>query len=69
MLFRSDGREIVFVEDQNCVWTGKCELELGAEGPRELWLMDADGKHLHQLTRNGGLGYGDPAWQPVRGSQ
>jgi hypothetical protein len=26
--------------------------------------MDADGGHLRQLTRNGGLGYGEPAWQP-----
>jgi TolB protein len=61
-----DGRKIVFLADLNCAWTGKCRPDPGAEGPRELWLMDADGGHLHQLTRNGGLGYGDPAWQPVR---
>lgn len=64
-----DGRKIVFVADLNCVWTGKCRPEPGAEGPRELWLMDADGKHLRQLTSDGGLGYGEPAWQPVRESR
>lgn len=58
-----DGRKIVFLADLNCAWTGKCNPDPGAEGPRELWLMDADGGHLHQLTRDGGLGYGDPAWQ------
>jgi Tol biopolymer transport system component len=59
-----DGRKIVFLADMNCGWTGKCAPEPGAEGPRELWLMDADGRHLRQLTRNGGLGYDPPAWQP-----
>lgn len=62
-----DGRRIVFVADMNCMWTGKCKPVEGAEGgPRELWLMDADGKHLRQLTRDGGLGYDPPAWQPLR---
>jgi Tol biopolymer transport system component len=59
-----DGRKIVFLADMNCVWTGKCKPEPGAEGPRELWLMDGDGGHLRQLTRNGGLGYNEPAWRP-----
>ncbi len=63
-----DGRKIVFLADMNCVWTGKCKPEPGAEGPRELWVMDADGGHLRQLTRNGGLGYDPPAWQPVHES-
>jgi TolB protein len=27
-----DGRKIVFLADMNCVWTGKCAPELGAEG-------------------------------------
>jgi dipeptidyl aminopeptidase/acylaminoacyl peptidase len=59
-----DGRKIVFTADMNCGWTGTCQAEPGAEGPRELWLMDAGGEHLRQLTRNGGLGYGGPAWKP-----
>jgi Tol biopolymer transport system component len=64
-----DGRLIVFVADMSCMWTGKCKPVEGAEGgPRELWVMDADGKHLRQLTKDGGLGYNPPAWQPVRGS-
>ena len=62
-----NGRMIVFVADMSCIWTGKCKPVEGAEGgPRELWVMDADGKHLRQLTRDGGLGYNPPAWQPVR---
>jgi TolB protein len=61
-----DGRKIAFVADMNCVWTGKCKPEPGAEGPRELWVMGADGEHLRQLTSDGGLGYNPPAWQPVR---
>jgi Tol biopolymer transport system component len=64
-----DGRKIVFAADMNCGWTGTCEPKPGAEGPRELWVMDADGDNLRQLTRNGGLGYGRPARQPVRGSR
>jgi Tol biopolymer transport system component len=62
-----DGRRMVFVADMSCIWTGKCKPVEGAEGgPRELWLMDADGEHLRQLTRDGGLGYNPPAWQPLR---
>jgi Tol biopolymer transport system component len=60
-----DSCKIVFIADMNCVWTGKCAPDPGAEGPGELWLMDADGGDLRQLTRNGGLGYGTPAWQPL----
>jgi Tol biopolymer transport system component len=61
-----DGRKIVFVADMYCGWTGTCQPEPGAEGgPRELWVMDRNGGHLRQLTRNGGLGYDRPAWQPL----
>jgi Tol biopolymer transport system component len=61
-----DGRKIVFLADMNCMWTGKCKPAEDAEGgPRELWVMDADGRHLRQLTRDSGLGYNPPAWQPV----
>jgi TolB protein len=61
-----DGRKIAFLADLSCVWTGKCRPDWEAEGPREIWLMDPDGEHQRQLTRNGLPGYGDPAWQPVR---
>jgi TolB protein len=63
-----DGRKIAFLADLSCVWTGKCRPDWTGEGPREIWLMDADGGHLRQLTSNGAPGYGDPAWQPVRAS-
>jgi Tol biopolymer transport system component len=61
-----DGKKIAFLADLSCVWTGKCNPDWTGEGPRELWLMDADGGNPHQLTRDGRPGYGDPAWQPVR---
>jgi TolB protein len=59
-----DGKEIAFLADLSCAWTGKCSPDWEAEGPREVWLMNADGSHLRQLTRDSGRGYDDPAWQP-----
>jgi Tol biopolymer transport system component len=60
-----DGKRIAFLADLSCAWTGKCNPDWENEGPRELWLMDANGAHLHELTRDGGgAGYDDPAWQP-----
>jgi Tol biopolymer transport system component len=59
-----DGRKIVFVADMNCGWTGECKPEPGAEGPREIWVMEASGKNLRPITKDGGLGYG-PRWQPL----
>ena len=58
-----DGKQIAFLADLSCAFTGTCNPDWQEEGPRELWLMDADGGHLHQLTRDGGF-YDDPAWQP-----
>lgn len=48
--FSPDGRRIVFVSDRS--------------GADNLWLVDADGRNPHQLTRTTWFGYISPEWTP-----
>ena len=48
--YSSDGRHIAFISDRSGFW--------------ELWMADADGENMRQLTHFGGPQAGSPQWSP-----
>jgi Tol biopolymer transport system component len=50
-----DGKQIAFLANTRCFKTGECT----AHEPWEVWIMDADGRNAHSISKGG---FGRPSW-------